>query len=162
MGFGRNSGAKYQNSGLTTVLQVCDVCRDFLMNRLRLLIALMMATLWLPVTQHCGLEAAGLLSGHCAEDGTSGCEADGACAMDGCGMLESGEYRSDGSPLTLASPHWFVCVYLMVGRVVAPEPEPDVGKDGDHASDRARDWFANWQFERRAAAPARAPDLSRI
>lgn len=129
------------------------------MNRLRIMIAVLLAALWLPATQHCGLEAAGLLADQCGDGrGPTDCVANGNCANDDCGTLEGGDYRSDVAPLKLSSPQWFTCVFLLSEAIAATPAEPDSAPTAGDALDRPREWVPGWQFERRAAAPAHAPD----
>lgn len=130
----------------------------FAMNRLRLIITVLLAALWLPATQHCGLEAAGLLADQCADGhGLTDCVAKGDCASDDCGTLEGGNYRSEVAPVKV-SPQWFTCIFLLSDALVASQPEPDSTLAVADTRGRLEDWVPSWQFERRAAAPAHAPD----
>lgn len=128
------------------------------MNRLRLIVTVLLAALWLPATQHCGLEAAGLLTDQCAEGhGPAGCVAKADCASDECGTLEGGNYRSDAASLKV-SPQWFTCIFLLSDALVSIPPESSSALVVDDSRGRPEDWVPSWQFERRAAAPAHAPD----
>lgn len=67
----------------------------------------LLAAFWLTATQHCGLEAAGVLAGgHGETSSPSGCcptTADG-CLTDGCATVEDGLYRSDGYEVKIGTP----------------------------------------------------------
>ena len=58
----------------------------------RHVVALVLLALWLPATQHCGLEAAGLIGAdgpHVTHEGCAGSNFD-HCTHDGCNVVESG------------------------------------------------------------------------
>jgi hypothetical protein len=121
-------------------------------------IAIVMATLWLPMTQHCGLEAVGMFAAHCADEAGATACADGDCADDGCATLEDGNYRSDNAAVTVSAPEFFVCFGFDFGDAVDCESEADSRYTAGDPFARPREWVPTWQFERRAAAPAHAPD----
>ena len=103
----------------------------------------------------CALEAAGLeivcSDGDChSTDGSKS-------PPDGCQVIESGNYQSVIPTLKTAPRATLVCACLLCLREIeAPEIS---GIAVIRESDRPRDWTVKWQFERRAAAPAHAPDL---
>lgn len=124
----------------------------------RKLIAACLLALWLVATQHCGLEALGLFAEHAETVADTGCCAGSdQCERDDCHTLENGGYRIDGASVKVAAPR------LTLGdpseewiAIPEPEPLPDINLTGILAS--ALDWVPTWQFVRRAAAPAHAPD----
>lgn len=131
------------------------------MQRLRPILALFVAALWLAATQHCGLEAAGVLAQHCEQGSGSnsrGC-AGSDCAVDGCKTVEDGSYRSSTAVVKIAPPVSTVCACLICIRAAVAnlQFEPIV-----RAAEFSRplDWVASWQFERRAALPPGAPSVS--
>ena len=116
-------------------------------------IALCLVLIWGPATMCCALEAADLAV--LCSDGT--CHSDDAHApLDGCHVLESGDYQSVIPTLKTAPPATFVCACLLCLREI--EPSENSGTQLIREPDRPRDWTVTWQFERRAAAPAHAPD----
>jgi len=124
------------------------------MRWFRNLTALFLLGLWLPATQHCDLEAAGLLAGF----GCCGGQDD--CAQDDCAVVENGHFKSGAGILKVPVPlvtllrleASFPALGVSIGMVPAsPAWSTDVTAD---------DWLPHWQFARRAApwpgAPARA------
>lgn len=127
------------------------------------LLSVLLLAFWLVATQHCGLEAAGLFSSHSGESAAVGCcasnehEKKSGCVSDGCELVESGHYRTDlGAKLVVPALAPCFCV-LCTHFCVAP-PEPEVLLVATDRVELASAWVPVWQFERRAAAPAHAPD----
>lgn len=124
------------------------------------LLALCLALSWVPVTAHCRMEALGLDFASCGE----GCHSDqadrhdsaGAC-QDACDLLESGFYKSSVDPVKVAPATW-VQAFLLCLHVPAPDPAAAGPSGGPIDRQRPREWVTQWQFVRRAAAPAHAPD----
>ena len=122
----------------------------------------MLSALWLVATQHCGLEAAGILAAQTEEAAGSGCCAasrDG-CATDGCETVEEGLYRSDGYDVKVGAPDAVAWQGLGCIENLDAPLEPLEGVVRAEIGERARPWVAVWVFERRAALPARAPSGS--
>lgn len=119
------------------------------------LVALCLALVWGPATMCCALETAGLdalcSDASCHENG-SGNETTG-----GCCVLEDGNYQSTVSTLKVAPSLTAHCVCFICVKSFAPELEIREAAVVS-AIGRPRDWVPIWQFERRAAAPAHAPD----
>lgn len=122
------------------------------------LAALLLATLWLPATLHCQLEGLGLDALFaCADQPAETAHTDGdTCANDGCQTIESGQYAITKSKPDLSLLPALACVCVACFQHLAPPAA-------------AREFFAvhqektlplqrTWQFVRRAALPARAPD----
>ena len=118
------------------------------------LVALCLILVWGPATMCCALETAGLdtlcSDAACHENG--GMEATG-----GCCVLEDGNYQSTVFTVKVTPSLVAQCVCFICAKAFAPELEireavvvSEIG--------RPRDWIPIWQFERRAAAPAHAPD----
>jgi len=123
-------------------------------------IAVVLLALWLPATQHCGLEAAGFFS----MDGSHGtaavcCNGSGtACSHDGCRVVESEVSKPTNEAIKVPAPSLlacacFICLQLLIPDMSA-EPTLVVAE-----ADRAQRWVPAWHFVRRAALPARAPSL---
>lgn len=113
---------------------------------------LLLAILWVPITQHCLLES--------AKGGAIQCEHSGKtpCAHDGCRTIESGSYKTDSGTAKLASPAVLAFAWLYW---IAATPELDFGdaRIADEELSRPLNWVPAWQFVRRAALSPRAPSL---
>lgn len=127
------------------------------MSRFRQLsLACLALVLWLWGTQHCTLEAAGLLD----DIGiASSCDLDesGHCTADGCDTLENGAYRTaDGSisvPMPAAiCPDCCLCLALLASLALEP-----VSFATTTPVVHDLNWVPDWHFARRTVLPARAP-----
>ncbi len=126
-------------------------------SRLLKITALLLAILWLPATVHCQLETLGLgaLFACAGDDGAAHADGKG-CSDDGCQTIESGQVavskpRIDVSSLALFA---FACHFCLF-EVAAPDVASEfVASRQDETLPLRR----TWQFDRRAALPARAPD----
>lgn len=127
---------------------------------LRRIIAIVLLALWLPTTQHCGLEAAELIAAEIPHGAEAKCceMGDSPCTHDGCNVVESSLIKSSSDPLKVPTPSLAACACLLclqlVPPVVAAEPIFAVT-----ASESPEHWVPVWQFVRRAAPPVRAPSL---
>jgi hypothetical protein len=125
-------------------------------------VAFALLALWLPVTQHCDLEAAGVLAAHAdanthaAENGC--CEPSEPCAHDGCELVENGIYHASGSLLKTVTPALLVFTCFLSPQLAAPDPrvEPALPVVADV---KPQGWVPTWHFVRRAAPLSRAPSL---
>lgn len=135
----------------------CRAIYAFTVTKIFKVIALLMLALWLPVTQHCALEAAGVeLLAKC-DHGSSSCEE--VCAKDACESFKDTSFSGANFALrTLPPPAQILsaCLFFLApplltiderGLVAAEDP-PEV-----------RILHRTWAFARRTALPARAPDL---
>lgn len=118
------------------------------------LVALCLAFAWVPATMCCSLEAAGwdvLCSNvDCQKDS-------GQSAADGCDAVDAGLYQSSSPSVKIALTVATLCACAT--RLFAFERDFESRKAVCVAeTTRTRDWIPVWQFERRAAAPAHAPD----
>lgn len=115
-------------------------------------ICLLIAILWVPMTQHCLLEAAGNDVTQCDHAMQE------SCAHDGCGIVEGGGYQSKAGFMKLAAPALllFACFLWAVS---TPDLKPRESTITDEALARPLDWVPVWQFVQRAAPPARAPSF---
>ncbi len=123
------------------------------MRRIFPWLALLLATLWLPMTGHCSLESAGILSSKAANPCT--CHGQTGCT-DGCSTVEDGNYRSSAEVVKVPRPAVIVSDFLFCFQFVLPFAE-EVGTFSGGTFDRSSDWVSTWHFVRRAAPPARAP-----
>lgn len=128
------------------------------MRRFRTFFALFLAALWLPATQHCDLEAAGMLSAHCDQPaGMQGTGADDHCAGDGCDVVESGGYKVSSNTAKVSAPTLAVLACLFTGDSLSHPAETSAGTllGSDHG--HPVEWVPTWQFVQRAALSPRAP-----
>jgi hypothetical protein len=127
------------------------------MSRLVRLAVLLLAAIWLPVTMHCQIEAAGLLQPHdeCAQELSSQSN-DTGCKDDACPTVEDALFRESGAlPLLFAPADAHSTARLLAllaeGREWS-EPVLSVARQAPPA-----ELVTSWQFHTRAAPPARAP-----
>jgi hypothetical protein len=123
------------------------------------IVAFVLLALWMPATQHCGLEAAGILATH-AEDGAINCcdAADVRCSYDGCQIVEQLVPKSANDSLQVLAPDFvvctcFICVQLVTRDLNAAPATPAV------AINQPRGWVPTWHFARRSAPLSRAPSI---
>lgn len=123
-----------------------------------------MLAVWLASSQHCGLEAAGLITREAphstAHLTTAGCCQDtgNPCTHDGCNVVESGTINPTNPFLKAPAPSLLACACFICLQLVAPDvsAEPTlVAAD----LDRPKNWVPAWHFVRRAAPLSRAPSL---
>ncbi len=125
-------------------------------SRLLKLIAVLLATLWLPTTMHCQLETVGFDALFACAGAGDAAHADGQdCTDDGCLTIESGQVTLSKSRLDAVLPAFLAgtdgfCVF----EISAPIPAPEFFATGQNEALPLR---RTWQFARRAAPPARAP-----
>lgn len=126
------------------------------MRRLSCFLSLVLLTLWLPVTQHCNLEAVGLIAQECPD----GCTAGAGQSKDGCGDLETGLYKVAGDLTKAPAPDLLACDLFLCVPLVNWVARPELIVTPLEASfERPLDWVTTWNFVRRAAPPSRAPSL---
>ena len=135
------------------------------MNRLRIILILLLAALWAPVSIHCQLEQIPALKflSCCSHDDAgadshpgNGCAEDD-CATDACSVVESGFYKIEDHGVLVAlanftpstTPAW-------LGPSLPAEPlsASASSPESQHLPSHVRPW----QFSTRTALPARAPD----
>lgn len=128
-------------------------------SRLYSIIAVLLLAIWLPVTQHCGLEAAGLLVTAIDCHDTSDCASDHdqtTCGTDGCQIVEDGSYKSNLDTLTLLPPVLSALTCLCCLHDITPETII-VSLISPARSDAPPELAPTWQFTSRAAPSPRAP-----
>lgn len=123
-----------------------------------------MLAVWLASSQHCGLEAAGIIAKEAphstAHSATSSCCEDTGdpCTHDGCNVVEGGTINPANSFLKAPTPNFVVCACFICFQLVIPdvsaEPTLEVAD-----LDRPKNWVPAWHFVRRAAPLSRAPSL---
>lgn len=116
--------------------------------------AISLALLWVPASMACALEAAGwdfMCSTPCCDD-----EADEKAPVATCSVVENGDYVTPTAAMKVSPTVVALCtccICLRAPITILPESGQIIGDTA-----RPHDWVPVWQFERRAAAPAHAPD----
>lgn len=129
-------------------------------SRLAKLVSLLLIAVWMPATLHCRLEALGFetLFACAAQTVDAGHTDKDACTDDGCQTVESGQFAFSKSRVVPAAlPSLDACQFVhCLLQIAQPVPAPKI-----FASRQAETLplQRTWQFTRRAALPARAPDI---
>ncbi|HSI10266.1 MAG: hypothetical protein ACAH89_14305 [Rariglobus sp.] len=114
--------------------------------------------LWLPATQHCNLEAAGVFAHEAVESSTC-CETDASCVQDSCDVAESNLARPTVTTAKIFAPDLTLCICFLCSRLLPTSP-PETPALAVSATERPINWLPTWQFSRRTALPARAPNIA--
>ena len=123
------------------------------------IVAFVLLALWLPATQHCGLEAAGLITADSADEPIACCAPTATvCAYDSCHVIEQFTPKTANDSLQVQAPDFvacacFLCVQL-INRELGTETVISVV-----ATDQPMGWVPTWHFARRAAPLPRAPAI---
>jgi hypothetical protein len=124
---------------------------------LRQIIATVLLALWLPATQHCDLEAAGITVLAHGDHASSTCK--DTCADDACHAIEGVSLIKDANSLrALPAPVTTLCGCLL-NLLAPPELEENFAAFTAGEPPQVRVLHRTWQFVRRTALPARAPDF---
>ncbi len=126
------------------------------MPRLLRLLSLVLLTIWFPVTQHCNLEAVGLLPLQCSND----CAPGQLGSNDGCDVVETGLAKVGTDVVKVPAPELLACaclIFLHVTQSLADTGSTDLLTG---TFERPLNWVTTWHFVRRAAPPSRAPTLT--
>lgn len=119
------------------------------------IIAVCLAVAWVPETMCCRMEAVGwdiLCETPCCDENAAAEKAN-----DGCSELEGGHYQSTSPSIKIAPSVATLCAYAICLRESDEDFETRQAAMAAEIA-RPRDWVPIWPFERRAAAPAHAPD----
>lgn len=131
------------------------------MSRLRQLplacLALALA-LWLWGTQHCTLEAAGVLD-HVGIESACDSDENNHCVADGCDEVENGAYRVTDSSIQVPAPEAVCPDCCLCLALLTPQEEQPVCFATAEPVVSDLSWVPVWHFERRMAPPSRAPSL---
>jgi len=121
------------------------------------LLLLSLVALWLPVTLHCQLEAAGFFAPHddCATELAAGPCSD--CRDDNCATVEDTLYKEPSLGLLVAAST--ACNFLACFALVTPDSATEFALSPARHSPPP-ELKVGWQFSTRAAPPARAPTLN--
>lgn len=121
------------------------------------LVAFLLLAVWLPATNHCTLEASGVIEELACdheEAATEACEHD--CTADVCERIETASFGKDVKTLKVLPPPLALAALILVIAPAAPGPDPAFVAWED--SPEVRRLQRTWVFAQRAAVPARAPD----
>jgi len=122
-------------------------------------IASLLLAIWLPVTQHCGLEEAGLIPSEPMHEASAQCcDENGPCTHDACSIVESGYVKFNGDSLKVPLPHFVSSAFFLCLRIALPALRED-SILATTACERPLDWVSSWSFVRRTAPLSRAPSL---
>lgn len=142
------------SQSLTKHAQLRSMCG---VSFLRRIIAIALLALWMPMTQHCGLEAAGLVAAEVPHAASAPCCVSGdRCSHDGCEIVESGLSKPSVEKISVSAPDFSVCLNFLCLQLLSLDSPVD-SVTSVSASGRPLDWTPVWQFVRRAAPLARAP-----
>lgn len=119
--------------------------------RLRRLLTFALLALWLPATLHCDLEAAGLALPFVCHDHDTATGLDLPCADDECHALDRASYTAFALTKLVSA------TVLSVLARLPDSIETPVDGVRPERTDVPRKLRRTWQFETRAAPPARAP-----
>jgi hypothetical protein len=128
----------------------------------KFLSALFALAVWLVATQHCNLEAAGILTPHASEGPEAGCcsGSNKDCSTDNCDVLEGGTYRNANESDLLSAPSFVCCHCFICLSVVFPPAEATIQVTSRTDFERPLDWVPTWQFLQRAALLPGAPSVN--
>ena len=123
------------------------------MGRLSRMLCYLLALAWVPVTQHCELEAMGLIANQCA----STSHADGhSCSGDTCNEVEKGAYKPASGDLKVPSPLLLACAGAVCSAMAAVIPSLEE-LPSPKVVEPPRELVPTWRFVQRAAPLSRAP-----
>jgi hypothetical protein len=127
-------------------------------NRLHHLVALVLLALWVPATNHCGLEAAGLTGSFACEHEARDDSCKHDCMADMCETVEKTSFAKNGDSLrALPAP----AALSELSRLLSPPPPKETGIEPPRTDPPdLRALQRTWSFARRAALPARAPTFA--
>jgi hypothetical protein len=125
------------------------------MRRLLPFLCMLVLACWLPATEHCALEAAGIFPKQCSD----GCTSGRLGSDDGCGTVENGAYKPSADVVKVPTPDLFVCACHLCLQLVALDAAREITPASSASYERPQDWVSKWHFVRRAAPSPRAPSL---
>ena len=122
-------------------------------------VAVFLVAFWLLATQHCGLEAAGIVEQHTPVEPACCAGGEPHCSHDGCDAVEDGSYTSVGDAPIVPAPLFAECFCLICGDLSALLREVAAGDLSWEYIERPLNWVPVWHFVQRAALSPRAPSL---
>jgi len=124
------------------------------MRRFSRLFSLVLLTIWLPVTQHCNLEAAGMVAKSHSAKSVPGRN---SASIDGCDLVKNSNFAA--KEMKVPQPELLACACLICLHTVSPVEISDTADLPADAFERPLNWLTTWHFVRRAAPPSRAPTV---
>lgn len=122
-------------------------------------VAFVLLALWLPATQHCGLEAAGLITADSADESTACCAPTAtACAYDSCHVIEQFTPKTSNDSLQVPAPDFVACACFLCVQLINRDLDTETVVSVV-ATEQPMVWVPTWHFARRAAALPRAPAI---
>lgn len=131
------------------------------MSRLARLLLFTLVAVWLPVTLHCKLEAAGVFTApdDCCASEHAAAIPDSDCKDDACPTVEDALFKESAQALQVSAPaatDCYACLALVaLDRDLRAAPTLSPPRHGPPP-----ELSVAWQFVTRAAPPARAPSLN--
>jgi hypothetical protein len=132
------------------------------MRRLRIIVALLLAVLWAPITSHCDFELFADLDILACGDHTEGSQGNNShqpadCETDGCALIEDGFYKSESEPSLLGKPDWqpvpAIDAALVTAGPVKAIAATSITSENPHAG------LIPWPVSLRAIPQPRAPSF---
>ena len=123
------------------------------MRRLLPLLSLLALALWLPASQHCALEQAGVFATTCQDHGPVRSSAD----KDGCSAFEDTAYKPTSSGLKVPAPSLLACACFLCLQPLPLQVIPGRVALSVELTQLAESRVATWHFVRRAAPLPGAP-----
>ena len=129
------------------------------MRFLSQIVAFVLLALWMPATQHCGLEAAGVITANSANESVACCAPTAAaCAYDSCHVIEQFAPKTSNDSLQVSTPDFVACACFLFVQILDRELSAR-SVVSVVATDYPMGWVPTWHFARRAAPLPRAPAI---
>lgn len=126
------------------------------MSLVRRITVCLVLAIWMAATQHCTLEAAGMLSADSAHENVGCCDSQGSCAKDSCHVVERGASTLNATAIKVPAPDLHSCLCSLCSTLLIPAIAPAPPAPNSLSRDTLA-WVPIWHFERRAAPSPRAP-----
>ena len=124
----------------------------------RTILIVLLALFWVLATNHCRIETIpGLDFLVCCSHDKASPHQDNDCETDGCAQVESGLYKMENNPVSVATPTFLLANFLtpLLEELAAPETASDVLIEA-----APPELSKVWQFTSRTALPPRAPSIA--
>jgi hypothetical protein len=119
----------------------------------------MLLAVWLTATQHCAMEAAGILGSANGETNHACFSSSGPCSNEGCHVVERSSITAAKAGVKVSKPGVQAVTCLLYVHLIVPSTIAERPAEYDEGIARALGWVPTWHFERRAAPSPRAPSL---
>ena len=140
------------------LFRLCERGIAFSMQRIKAVVALVLALVWLPAVSCCLIDASGLLGKQdcCSKEHSHSVPSPGNCDQP-CGMLASATYLPQQDQVLIVAPLGVPLFDVAFSRVELQRPA-GVGRDLPAAA--PPELAGCWQFSFRTALPPRAPSFA--